>query len=74
LEAAGAGPEELKVRVLAELEAVRSLFRTAEAFDIEDIIDPADTRRQLLEWIPTAYAAMEARQHERAAPSRKVRP
>jgi propionyl-CoA carboxylase beta chain len=74
LEAAGDGAADLKARVLAELEAVRSPFRTAEAFDIEDIIDPAETRARLLEWIPTAYGSMDARRHERPAPHRKVRP
>jgi propionyl-CoA carboxylase beta chain len=74
LEAAGDAADALKARVLAELEAVRSPFRTAEAFDIEDIIDPAETRRRLREWIPMAYASMDVRQQERAAPSRTVRP
>lgn len=34
---------------------VRSPFRTAEAFGIEEIIDPRDTRPLLCEWIETAY-------------------
>jgi hypothetical protein len=34
---------------------VRSPFRTAEAFGVEKIIDPADTRRLLCEWVETAY-------------------
>ncbi len=39
-----------------ELEQYRSPFRTAEAFGIEEIIDPRDTRRLLCEWAVMAYA------------------
>jgi acetyl-CoA carboxylase carboxyltransferase component len=35
--------------------AISSPFRTAEAFGIEDIIDPRDTRSLLCEWVETAY-------------------
>ncbi|AOY60386.1 acyl-CoA carboxylase subunit beta [Desulfococcus multivorans] len=35
--------------------AVASPFRTAEAFGIEDIIDPRDTRPLLSEWVEMAY-------------------
>jgi acetyl-CoA carboxylase carboxyltransferase component len=46
----------------AELErehhAVTSPFRTAEAFGIEDIIDPADTRPHLCRWASWAYHTM----------------
>jgi len=54
---AAADPDARKAEILASLEAVRSPFRTAEAFGIEKIIDPADTRRLLCEWVETAYAA-----------------
>lgn len=37
--------------------AIRSPFRTAEAFGIEDIIDPRDTRPLLCQWVEMAYAA-----------------
>jgi acetyl-CoA carboxylase carboxyltransferase component len=37
------------------LNAVRSPFRTAEAFGIEEIIDPRDTRPLLCQWISMAY-------------------
>jgi hypothetical protein len=37
------------------LNELRSPFRTAEAFGIEEIIDPRDTRPLLCEWIDTAY-------------------
>jgi acetyl-CoA carboxylase carboxyltransferase component len=38
-----------------KLDALRSPFRTAEAFGIEEIIDPRDTRPLLCEWVATAY-------------------
>lgn len=37
------------------LQQFRSPLRTAEAFGIEDIIDPRDTRPLLCEWVETAY-------------------
>jgi len=38
------------------LQQYRSPFRTAEAFGVEEIIDPRDTRRLLCEWVETAYS------------------
>ena len=38
-----------------KLRRYMSPFRTAEAFGIEEIIDPRDTRPLLCEWIETAY-------------------
>jgi acetyl-CoA carboxylase carboxyltransferase component len=35
--------------------AIQSPFRTAEAFGIEDIIDPRETRPLLCEWVEMAY-------------------
>ena len=44
---------------LAEIEAMlnelRSPFRTAEAFGIEEIIDPRETRPLLCDWAAMAY-------------------
>ena len=40
------------------LNKYRSPFRTAEAFGIEEIIDPRDTRSILCEWVETAYEAL----------------
>ncbi|PCJ21842.1 MAG: methylmalonyl-CoA carboxyltransferase [SAR86 cluster bacterium] len=37
------------------LEKYRSPFRTAEAFGIEEIIDPRDTRPLLCDWVKLAY-------------------
>jgi len=39
--------------------AIRSPFRTAEGFGIEDIIDPRETRSLLCEWVEMAYAVEE---------------
>ena len=37
------------------LDEVRSPYRTAEMFGIEEIIDPRDTRPLLCDWVETAY-------------------
>jgi acetyl-CoA carboxylase carboxyltransferase component len=42
------------------LNELRSPFRTAEAFGIEEIIDPRDTRPLLCEWVETAYQRLPA--------------
>jgi acetyl-CoA carboxylase carboxyltransferase component len=39
----------------ARLNAVRSPFRAAEVFNIEEIIDPRETRPLLTEWVSLAY-------------------
>jgi propionyl-CoA carboxylase beta chain len=52
---AGAGAEALKAEIAERLETVRSPFRTAEAFLVEDIVDPADTRPLLTDWVRSAY-------------------
>jgi acetyl-CoA carboxylase carboxyltransferase component len=39
----------------ARLNAIRSPFRTAEAFGVEEIIDPRDTRPLLTDWVALAY-------------------
>ncbi len=51
-------PDALRQELLASFEAVRSPFRTAEAFDIEEIIDPRETRPLLCRWIRTAHATI----------------
>ncbi|WP_223590420.1 acyl-CoA carboxylase subunit beta [Neobacillus bataviensis] len=48
-------PEALLKELLEKMESVRSPFRTAEAFGIEEIIDPRDTRPLLCEWVKDAY-------------------
>ena len=49
-------PDARRQELEDELEQYRSPFRTAEAFGIEEIIDPRDTRRLLCEWAVMAYA------------------
>ena len=44
------------------LNKVRSPFRTAEHFGVEDIIDPRDTRPLLCEFAELAWRKLEARQ------------
>ncbi|MEW9553045.1 acyl-CoA carboxylase subunit beta [Nonomuraea sp. NPDC050783] len=55
---AGEDAAALKAEIAERLEAVRSPFRTAEAFLVEDIIDPATTRPLLTGWVRDAYAAL----------------
>ncbi len=52
---ASADPGAMREEILARMEGVRSPFRTAEAFGIEEIIDPRDTRPLLCEWVHDAY-------------------
>jgi acetyl-CoA carboxylase carboxyltransferase component len=64
-----------RARLLREIEgrlnALRSPFRTAEAFGIEEIIDPRDTRPLLTDWVAPAYE----REATRLGPkSRGMRP
>ncbi|MCM3764787.1 acyl-CoA carboxylase subunit beta [Neobacillus niacini] len=51
-------PEELLKELLDRMESVRSPIRTAEAFGIEEIIDPRDTRPLLCDWVKDAYALL----------------
>src|SRR3954449_7533476 len=48
-------PEALRAEIEARLNAVRSPFRTAERFNVEEIIDPRDTRPLLCDWAERAY-------------------
>ncbi len=45
----------LKDEIAARLEAVRSPFRTAESYLVEEVVDPADTRPLLCAWAESAY-------------------
>jgi acetyl-CoA carboxylase carboxyltransferase component len=51
-------PAALLTDIRARLDAVRSPFRTAERFGVEDIIDPRDTRPLLCDWVRDAYAVL----------------
>jgi len=53
--AASSDPEKLRRELEEKFNAVRSPIRTAEAFGIEEIIDPRDTRPVLVEWVHQAY-------------------
>jgi acetyl-CoA carboxylase carboxyltransferase component len=55
-------PEGLYREIEARLNAVRSPFRTAERFGVEEIIDPRDTRRLLCDWAARAHELLA---HER---------
>jgi acetyl-CoA carboxylase carboxyltransferase component len=48
-------PDELLKELLERMESVRSPFRTAEVFGVEEIIDPRETRPLLCEWVKDAY-------------------
>ena len=71
---AGEDAERLKAEIAERLEAVRSPFRTAEAFLVEDVIDPADTRPLLTDWVHSAYDVLAARPRNAAAPRPYVDP
>ncbi|MDX6699126.1 MAG: hypothetical protein QOE65_2523 [Solirubrobacteraceae bacterium] len=48
-------PVALREEIRERLDAVRSPFRTAERFSVEDIIDPRDTRPLLCDWAARAH-------------------
>jgi propionyl-CoA carboxylase beta chain len=49
-------PEALRAEIQARLDAVRSPFRTAERFGVEELVDPRDTRPRLCRWARRARA------------------
>src|SRR5277367_6430993 len=53
-----------------KLHRFRSPLRTAEAFGIEEIIDPRDTRPLLCEWVEAAYRMLPAELGPKARTSR----
>jgi len=48
-------PAALRAEIEQRLNAVRSPFRTAERFSVEEIIDPRDTRPLLCDWAQRAH-------------------
>jgi acetyl-CoA carboxylase carboxyltransferase component len=62
-------PAALRAEIEDRLNAVRSPFRTAERFGIEDIVDPRDTRALLCAWAERAHEV--ARQEVTAGPKRR---
>jgi acetyl-CoA carboxylase carboxyltransferase component len=57
-------PVALRAEIEERLNAVRSPFRTAERFGVEEIIDPRDTRPLLCDWAERAYEILA---HDRAS-------
>jgi acetyl-CoA carboxylase carboxyltransferase component len=64
-------PEARRREIEQMLDEVRSPMRTAEAFGVEEIIDPRETRSLLCEWVVDAYRAEATRLVPR---SRAMRP
>lgn len=64
-------PAQLLAEITARMEAVRSPLRTAEAFGVERIIDPAETRSVLTEWVRHAYRVL---RHDLGPRARGMRP
>ncbi len=53
-------PAARRSEIEGRLQQYRSPFRTAEAFGVEEIIDPRNTRPLLCEWVETAYSLLPA--------------
>jgi acetyl-CoA carboxylase carboxyltransferase component len=62
-------PEAKLEEIEHRLKAVTSPFRTAEAFNIEDIIDPRDTRPMLCDFIETAQGVLRTQLGPSVGPS-----
>ena len=70
---AAADPGALRGEIEDRLNAVRSPFRTAERFGVEEIIDPRDTRPLLCDWAERAHELVRYDLH--SGPKRRgVRP
>lgn len=54
-------PDARRREIEAMLNELRSPFRTAEGFGIEEIIDPRNTRSLLCDWVELAYELLPAR-------------
>ena len=63
-------PAAKKAEIEARLNDIASPFRSAEAFDMEDIIDPRDTRALLCEFIEDAQAVLQTQLGPPAIPYR----
>ncbi len=57
-------PVALRTEIEQRLNAVRSPFRTAERFGVEEIIDPRDTRPLLCDWAERAHEIVRHQLHE----------
>lgn len=58
--AAAPDPEAARARIEQRVRGLTSPFRSAEAFVIEDIVDPAETRARLVEFVNLAAPLREA--------------
>jgi acetyl-CoA carboxylase carboxyltransferase component len=67
--AASDAPDELKARITDRLNRLRSPHRSAEFYEIEQIIDPLDTRPILCDWVRLARRTLKP-----SAPSWGYRP
>ncbi len=61
-------PEAARQEIEARLQAIASPFRTAEAFNIEDIMDPRDSRPLLCDFIETAQDVLQTQLGPSAVP------
>ncbi len=66
---AASDPEARREEIERRLQAVTSPFRAAEAFDIEDIIDPRDTRPLLCDFIEAAQDVLRTQLGPSVGPS-----
>ncbi len=64
-------PDTLLASLHAKFDAIRSPFRTAEAFLAEDIIDPRDTRPRLVDFVHHADRMVEAARTGEVRPQRR---
>lgn len=62
-------PEAKRAEIEERLQAISSPFRSAEAFDIEDIIDPRDTRRIVCEFVEMAQNVLKTQLGPTIGPS-----
>ncbi len=61
-------PEAAREEIEAHLQAIASPFRTAEAFNIEEIMDPRDSRPVLCDFIETAQDVLQTQLGPSAVP------
>jgi acetyl-CoA carboxylase carboxyltransferase component len=70
--AASRDPDATRRELEARLESLRDPFLTAEAFGVEELIDPRDTRPLLVEWARRAHEIVRAQ--PRGPKARGMRP
>jgi acetyl-CoA carboxylase carboxyltransferase component len=55
-----ADPRALREELMARIESVRGPIGPLSRFQMEEMIDPRDTRRLVCEWLETAYRMVSA--------------